>query len=111
MARSLRLTARSPMRSRSLLILRVATIRRTFGIEHFALTQHADGVLVYQDFHFINAGFGEEDFAGQTFVAFEQGPERAIDRGLYCAGLGDQIIHQHALKDYLRRLFLVDATS
>jgi hypothetical protein len=69
------------------------------GIEHFALAQHADGVLVDQDFHFIDARLGEEDFAGETFVAFEQGPESAIDRGLDCAGLGDEVIHQHALKD------------
>ncbi len=59
------------------------------SIEHFALAEHADGVLVNQDFHFVDARLGEEDLAGETFVAFEQGPKSAIDRGLDRAGLGD----------------------
>ncbi len=75
------------------------------GIEHFALAEHADGVLVNQDFHFVDAGLGEEDFAGEAFVAFEQSPEGAIDRGLHRARLGHQIVHQHALKDTVCRLF------
>ena len=63
------------------------------GIEKIALAQHADGVLVDEDFHFVDAWLGEKNFAGEAFITFEQSPKRAIDGGLDGAGLGNEIIH------------------
>ena len=50
------------------------------GFEQVALAQHADGVLVDQNFHFVDARLGEKYFACETLVSFEHGPQGAVHR-------------------------------
>jgi len=38
----------------------------------------ANGVFVDQNLHLVYARFSEKHFAGQAFVSFQHGPQRAI---------------------------------